>query len=259
MAHLSINYLVYCHQFILVFTFFQLWILSASIGRGRTLEKREKSYNTGVKLSTAIFHPRSRIFLSWLMNIPFSIDYFWEFVIFRQGPVKDFPNLLTSVLRSLLRLQGLQRSRRYAYCHQAKERITQTVEGGEQKMQQKTDSHGYWSLSKFLKYKATKRIAPLPEWHNSQSQATRMSIPAFSQVCLTLLGNHFYSWVGKGTKRVRFMYLANDTSSCSTRKFANVDPKPTALPLSLPRPPKKEWELSNLLGLRCLMKVARGS
>lgn len=27
-------------------------------------------------------------------------------------------------------------------------------------MQQKTDSHGYWSLSKFLKYKATKRIAP---------------------------------------------------------------------------------------------------
>lgn len=55
------------------------------------------------------------------------------------------------------------------------------------------------------------------------------------------------------------MYLANDTSSCSTRKFATVDPKPTALPLSLPRPPKKEWELSNLLGLRCLMKVARGS
>lgn len=126
-------------------------------------------------------------------------------------------------------------------------------------MQQKTDSHGYWSLSKFLKYKATKRIAPLPEWHNSQSQATRMSIPAFSQVCLTLLGNHFYSWVGKGTKRVRFMYLANDTSSCSTRKFATVDPEPTALHLSLPRPPKKEWELSNLLGLRCLMKVARGS
>ena len=42
-----------------------------------------------------------------------------------------FPNLLTSVLRSLLRLQGLQRSWRYAYCHQAKERIMQTVEGGE--------------------------------------------------------------------------------------------------------------------------------
>ena len=164
------------------------------------------------------------------------------------------------MLRSLLKLQGPKgHEGTPTVTRQRKEYCRRSREGRIRNIQQKTDSHSYWRLTKFLKYKATKRIAPLPEWHNSQSQATRMSIPAFSQVCLTLLGNHFYSWVGKGTKRVRFMYLANDTSSCSTRKFATVDPEPTALHLSLPRPPKKEWELSNLLGLRCLMKVARGS